>query len=408
VQDSEVNESQGTRQLFTGWSGDASGNDTASNNIFITGPKIAIANWKTQFYLTVESDPTNVSSLVGSGWYDSGNQAAFSANAVVAATENTRLRFDHWTGDYTGHSSAGQVLMNRPQTVTANYLAQYLLAVQYDPATIPTKYNESHWGWYDADSNVQLGPAPSTLDFSSVERLRFIGWVDNSSSFPTPSYTVAMDQPHTITLSYVTQYYVDVRSSQGSVSGSGWYDRGSSAKIGVTAGSQTWPISYTLTGWQLDPPTGTLTKTDDSWNLTVDGPYVVEAEWSFDYFPLVATLGVGGLAVTLAAGIVLAYRRGVFNREGPISGPPSGAPPLVTAMQVCSVCGNRVPIGAFCEKCGAPLEAPAPSSLDDKLYDYIVKHEGVISLSAASEELGIPIDELKKIAERLKNQGRLA
>ncbi len=301
VQDREVNESQGTRQVFTGWSGDASGTDTASNNISMTGPKIAIANWKTQFYLTVESDPPNVSNLVGSGWYDSGNQSAFSANAVVAASDNTRLKFDHWSGDYTGQSSAGHILMDRPQTVKANYLAQYLLAVRYDPASISTKYNESHAGWYDADSNVQLGPAPSTLDLSSVERLRFIGWVDNSSSFPTPSYTVAMDQPRTITLSYRTQYYVDVRSSQGSVSGSGWYDRGSSAKVAVTAGSQTWPISYALAGWRLDPPTGTLTKTDDSWNLTVDRPYVVEAEWSFDYFPLVTILGAGGLAAGLAA-----------------------------------------------------------------------------------------------------------
>lgn len=407
VQDREVNESQGTRQVFTGWSGDASGTDTASNNIFMTGPKIAIANWKTQFYLTVESDPPNVSSLVGSGWYDLGNQSAFSANAVVAASDNTRLKFDHWTGDYTGQSSAGHILMDRPQTVKANYLVQYLLAVQYDPATISTKYNESHAGWYDANSNVQLGPAPSTLDLSSVERLRFIGWVDNNSSFPTPSYTVAIDQPRTITLSYKTQYHVDVRSSQGSVSGSGWYDRGSSAKIAVTTGSQTWPISYTLAGWRLDPPTGTLTKTDDSWNLTVDRPYVVETEWSFDYFPLVEILGAGGLAVGLAAGIVLAYRRGVFNRGGPSFSSPWSAP-LATAMQVCSACGNRVPKGAFCEKCGAPLEAPAVSSLDDKVYDYIVKHEGVISLSAASAELGIPVDELKEIAERLKNQGRLA
>jgi len=408
VQDREINESQGTRQVFTGWSGDASGTDTASNNILMTGPKIAIANWKTQFHLTVESDPPNVSSLVGSGWYDSGNQAAFSANAVVAASDNTRLKFDHWSGDYTNQSSAGHILMDRPQTVKANYLAQYLLVVQYDPASIPTKYNESHAGWYDANSNVQLGPAPSTLDLSSVERLRFIGWVDNSSSFPTPSYTVAIDQPRTITLSYKTQYYVDVRSSQGSVSGSGWYDRGSSAKIAVTAGSQTWPISYTLAGWRLDPPTGTLTKTDDSWNLTVGGPYVVEAEWSFDYFPLVTILGAGGLAAGLAAGIVLAYRRGVFNRGGPRFSPPWGAPPVAAAMQVCSVCGNRVPSGAFCEKCGAPLEELAVSSLDDKVYDYIVKHEGVISLSAASTELGIPVDELKEIAERLKNQGRLA
>ena len=65
-----------------------------------------------------------------------------------------------------------------------------------------------------------------------------------------------------------------------------------------------------------------------------------------------------------------------------------------------------MPKGAFCEKCGAPLEMPAASS-DEKVYDYIVKHEGVISLSKASSDLGIPVGELKEITERLKNQGRL-
>jgi hypothetical protein len=54
------------------------------------------------------------------------------------------------------------------------------------------------------------------------------------------------------------------------------------------------------------------------------------------------------------------------------------------------------------------MEAPTVQSLDDKVYDYIVKHEGVISLSTASAELGIPIEELKTITSQLRNQGRLA
>lgn len=407
VQDRQIDEGQGTRQVFAGWSGDASGTDTSSNSILMTGAKIATANWKTQFFLTVESDPPNVSSLAGSVWYDSESQATFSVNAIVTATDNTRLEFDHWSGDYTGQSLTGHIVMDRPHTVKANFLAQYLLAVQYDPATISTKYNESDAGWYNANANVQLGPAPLTLDLSSIERLRFVGWVDNGSSFPTPSYTVVMDQPRSVTLSYNTQYYVDVRSSHGSVSGSGWYDRGASAKITVVAGEQSWPITYALTGLRLDPPTGVPQKTGDSWNLTVDRPYVVEAQWSFDYFPLVAILGGGGLAAILSIGLVLAYRRGIFNREGQRFHPPVGSPTLVAATQVCSTCGNLVPKGAFCEKCGAPLEMPAASSSDEKVYDYIVNHEGVISLSKASSDLGIPVGELKEITERLKSQGRL-
>ncbi len=411
VKGREVDEGQGTRHVFTGWSGDASGTDLTSNDVFMTAPKAAVANWKTQFYLTVESDPPNVSNINGSGWYDAGNQADFSAAAVIPASDNTQLKFSNWSGDYTGQSTTGRILIDRPKTVKANYFAQYLLVVQYDPASISSQYNESHAGWYDANSNVQLGPVPSTVDLSSVERLRFTGWTDNGSSSTSPSYTVVMDQPHTITLSYMTQYYVDVRSSQGSVSGSGWYNRGSTAKITATAGSQIWPISYTLTDWRLDPSTGKFTKTDDSWVLTVDRPYIVEAEWSFDYFPLVVIFGGSGLAVVgLAAGIVLAYRRGVFNREGPIFRPPRPWRTLTRAVatQVCNRCGNRVPKGAaFCEKCGAPFEAPTVPSLDDKVYDYIVKHEGVISLSAASADLGISVEELKEITERLKKDGRL-
>ncbi len=419
VRDSEVDEGQGTRQVFAGWTRDASGTALTSKDIIMNGPKTAVATWKTQFYLTVESDPPNITGLNGSGWYDTGNQASFSAAAIIAASDNTRLEFDHWGGDYAGQSTTGTILMDRPKTVRASYFAQYLLVVQYDPTSTSSEYNESHAGWYTANSNVQLGPAPSTINLSSVERLRFLGWIDNGSPNPSPSYTVLMDQPRTITLSYMTQYYVDVRSSQGTASGSSWYDRGSAAKITATVASQTWPFSYTFTGWKLDPSTGRLTKTDDSWELTVDGPYVVEAQWSFDYLPVVMVFGGGGLAVAVLAGAIgLAHRRGILKRERTTFRPmkPGSMAPGTIAVQVCSNCGNRAPIGAtFCQKCGASLQAPtvtptAPAvpSLDDRVYDYIVKHEGVISLSAASADLGILVEELKEITERLKKQGRLA
>jgi hypothetical protein len=408
VRDEQIDEGQGTRQVFAGWSEDAAGTDTTSNIILMTSPKTALANWKIQFFLTVQSDPPNASGLAGSGWYDSGSGATFSANTVVEATDNTRLKFDHWSGDYTGQSPTGQLLMDRPHTVRANFFSQYLLLVQYDPAGISAKYNESNAGWYNAKANVQVGPAPSTLDLSSVERLRFVGWVDNGSSFSTPSYTVVMDQPRTITLSYMTQYYVDVRSSHGSVSGSGWYDRGATAVIIVAGGEQSWPIVYTLTDLRLDPPTGALQKAGTSWNLTVDRPYVVQADWRLDYVPFVALLGSGGIAAVLAVGFVLAYKRGVFSRGGEISQPPTTSQELLGATEVCKSCGNLVPKGEFCEKCGAPLEESAASSLDEKVYDYIVKNEGVISLSKASSDLGLPVSELKEITERLKRQGRLA
>ena len=46
-------------------------------------------------------------------------------------------------------------------------------------------------------------------------------------------------------------------------------------------------------------------------------------------------------------------------------------------------------------------------STDDEVFDYIVKHEGAISLSQASEELGISMEELKASIERLKKDGKI-
>jgi len=52
-----------------------------------------------------------------------------------------------------------------------------------------------------------------------------------------------------------------------------------------------------------------------------------------------------------------------------------------------------------------PLETSP--SMDDRVFDYIVKREGVISLSQASEDLGISIEKLKASVERLKKEGKI-
>jgi hypothetical protein len=412
LKDGEVDERQDTRHVFTGWTGDVSGAGLTSNAILMNGPKNAVARWKTQFYLTVESDPPNVKNLNGSGWYDAGTQATISAAPVISATEDTRLKFSNWSGALDGQSPTGTVMMDRPKSVKARYLAQYLLAVQFDPASIQSSYNETHTGWYDANADVQLGPAPPIIDLSSVERLRFLGWVQNSTTQTEPSITILMNNPRKVTLSYKTQYYVDVRSSYGAVAGSGWYDKGSSAKVSGPSAAGTWPFTYNFAGWTVDPSTGKLTQDGNSWALSVDRPYVVRANWSADYLPLITLVGGGaGLVVILVAALVVGRRRGLFIRgPRPRTLKPTGLRSGPESKRTCTRCGGEIPENAtFCQKCGAAVEAiPLMSPLEDKVYNYIVKHEGVISLSKASSDLGISIEDLNQITSKLKKEGRLA
>ena len=403
VNETEVSEGQGTRNIFNGWSRDAAGTQATSKSINMNAPKVAIANWTTQFFLTVESNPDNVTGLTGSGWYDAGTQANFSTTSIIPESTDTRLRFDHWSGEFSGQQPAGVVSMDRPKTIQANYVEQYLLSVYYFPTDVADSYNETHVGWYDANSDVQLGPAPTIINVSPAERLQFTGWSEGGSRSGNISYAVSVDRPRNVTLSYSAQYYLNVQSTYGSVSGSGWYNRGATATIRGPTSFGTWPITYSLTGWTVDPPSEGVAGGGGSWTVIVNGPYVVQAQWSIDYLPLIMLFAVVGTVSTVGVGTVVGYRRGGFRRHRP----EKVGPNAVSLASVCSNCGSTLPAGAkFCDKCQAHVGA-VQRLPEDRVYDYIVEHQGRISLSAASEDLGIPIQRLKEITEGLKREGRL-
>ena len=93
----------GTQYVFTGWNGDASGNGSPSNAIVMNGPKTATANWQTQYYLTVNSIHGTTG---GSGWYNSGANAAASLTSLtVAGATGTQYVFTNWSGNASGTTS---------------------------------------------------------------------------------------------------------------------------------------------------------------------------------------------------------------------------------------------------------------------------------------------------------------
>ncbi|MGA3191936.1 MAG: PKD domain-containing protein [Candidatus Bathyarchaeia archaeon] len=186
--DGVVDYGNGTRRVFTQWSGDATGTDySKSNTIYMDQNKTAMAGWKTQNYLTVKTDPTGIATIPGQGWYDQGQGTPLTAPSVSG------YFFAYWDVDGVSQGNGVNpitVTMNGPHTATAHYRQPYTLTIQTTPggstSPPPGGYN------YSPGSSVQVTAVPSTnyvLDYWSL---------DGANVGSANPYTVLMDKNHTL------------------------------------------------------------------------------------------------------------------------------------------------------------------------------------------------------------------
>lgn len=117
----------GTRRVFTGWSGDLTAL-APSTSVLMNTPYAVEARWKTQFQLVVNSAQGTVS---GGGWYDAGTPVVFSTAPVVASVNGERFVFDGWTGDFVGAEASGTITMTAPKTVSAGWKTQHLVSLAF-------------------------------------------------------------------------------------------------------------------------------------------------------------------------------------------------------------------------------------------------------------------------------------
>jgi len=108
-----------TKHIFTGWSGDYSG-DTATASVVMSSPKAITANWRTDYLLTIES---TYGQPAGEGWYESGSTVTIS----VAPIEGSIIRqvFTGWSGDFSGDTATASLTMDSPKAITANWRTDY-------------------------------------------------------------------------------------------------------------------------------------------------------------------------------------------------------------------------------------------------------------------------------------------
>jgi len=190
-----ITNNSGTRQIFTGWSGDAAGASPMSNPIMMDSPKLATANWKTQYYLTVSS---TIGTTTGQGWYDEGATAAISVDAPASNTSDTRIILT-WKGTdsgYTGSTVSSTVTMSRAITEEAIWTTQYQVTYKLTGNNLQADPPQTEW--VNSGSKAVGAFVPTFIDTAGRIRNIFLG--DDRPS--------AVTVPSTVTGTYKTQYLV--------------------------------------------------------------------------------------------------------------------------------------------------------------------------------------------------------
>ncbi len=123
------------RKIFTGWNTgnartmdlggpaelDPEGKRIGGENlmVFADKPLNVTANWKTQYYLDVQSQE---GMTTGEGWYDVGKIARLAMQTPTTSQSFwSSTVFDGWIGDYEDDSTHGTVIMNKPKIIIAQW-----------------------------------------------------------------------------------------------------------------------------------------------------------------------------------------------------------------------------------------------------------------------------------------------
>jgi len=191
-------------------------------------------------------------------------------------------------------------------------------------------------GWYVEGSEI-TPQADQIIPVSTGERYYLRGWTDGTNT----ASGFSADGNMTLSAVYVKQYSVTVTSTLGTAYGSGWYDAGTDAVIGVKPTSTvangvlgSLGARYTLGGWGGDY-SGSV-GSDGSSVIVASSPLTIHAEWVMSPGVILPTLACVCIATVSIAFLALKRRM---------------------KPQFCLNCGHKLPGGSlFCLECGHKQE----------------------------------------------------
>jgi uncharacterized repeat protein (TIGR02543 family) len=267
---------------FTGWSGSITGT-TNPTSINMDQPKSVTAHFGRNVQITIQTNPNGLTFTVDDIQYTApqtfswieGNSYTIGTSSPQSGGTGTQYLFNNWSQG--GNQNQSYEVPGSNETITANFNTQYYLTV------LSSYGNPQGEGWYNANTTANFSvTSPITV---GTTRYNFDQWNGDYTGF-SPSGSVTMDAPKTVTAQWITQHYLTVvNGGYGTVTGEGWYNEGETAPFSIspTEISGGTDIRYQFQGWAGSGP-GAYSGSQDSFSVVMNNPITETAQWHQQFY----------------------------------------------------------------------------------------------------------------------------
>ncbi|MGI0040793.1 MAG: InlB B-repeat-containing protein [Nitrosopumilaceae archaeon] len=299
------------RYVFNSWNqGDYP--NSPENYIDLVNPVALKSNWDKEYKLTLTSNIPG-GEPPGSGWYLEGKNVVIVADtAVESPKSDINYVFNSWVTKGNSpviipnnHSPTTSIIMENPYTIEAQYDESYRVNVW-------TPFSSAvGGGFYDKGkiADIRMQQNELVIEPDQIRKI-FTGWdAGNAKTMDfkeaadldpegkpigNQNLVIYVDRPVNVTAKWKTQYYLDIQTTDGKVTGGGWYDVGKIARLEVktpTAQQDLWK-AFVFDKWS-----GDLESTDTRETILMNSPKTVIAEWREDSSPAIINSAIfAGLA----------------------------------------------------------------------------------------------------------------
>ncbi len=211
----------GKRYVYASWS---DGGGQSHNYIVGTSNATLTVSFSVQYRLTINSSH---GSPQGTGWYNTGTTAAFSVTSPDVQG-STRFIFQNWTGDHSGASTSGSVVMTQARIVGAAWNTQHYLSTAENPDQGGNVTPAPPGGWYNNGVTV-------SVDAAANGGWEWIGWSGDLYGSTKPA-NITIDGPKSVVANFGNSVEILINTHP--------------AGLAFTVDGSTYTSSRTFTWWQ--------------------------------------------------------------------------------------------------------------------------------------------------------------